>query len=283
MAARERDRRSRIKTVFLSALAAFAPQCVAVAEPEIAWEALGTDLEQANAKLNPDSVFSASVVLIRSSLTNYRLQVLRAADYGWKRANVRAMCKEAGASACINSNFFDEQGRALGLVISRGIIQQKMHRGGGTLTGVAFVTPKSVGIAHRDAFSPEGVIEATQAGPRVLDDGQLVSGLKESSFRTNLSGICLDDKGRVVLYRVSAGVFGASLPLLQRLLLAPGVKCVDALNFDGGGSSQLYISGEIPGHAGSVREESFPGRDDVPVALALVPTNPDREQHQPPR
>ena len=156
-------------------------------------------------------------------------------------------------------------------VISRGIIQQKMHRGGGTLTGIAFVTPKSVGIAHRNDFSPEGVIEATQAGPRVLDDGQVVSGLKESSFRTNLSGMCLDRQGRVILYRVSAGVFGASVPLLQRLLLSPGVNCVDALNFDGGGSSQLYISGEIPGHAGAVREESFPGRDEVPVALAFVP------------
>lgn len=271
MIIRETGRKRRFEAVLLSAVVLLAAVRVAVADPEIAWEPIGTDLEQANAKLNPGSVFSASAVLLRSSLTNYRLQVLRAADFGWKRANVRAMCREAGASACINSNFFDEQGRALGLVISRGIIQQKMHRGGGTLTGVAFVTPKSIGIAHRDAFSPEGVIEATQAGPRVLDDGQAVSGLKESSFRTNLSGMCLDQQGRVVLYRVSAGVFGASLPLLQRLLLSSGVACVDALNFDGGGSSQLYISGEIPGHAGAVREESFPGRDEVPVALALVP------------
>ncbi len=267
-------RACRATALWLWALLSLAAVPVARADETVSWQPIGFGLDQASVRLNQDSMFSSSVVLVRTSLSDYRLQVIRAADYGWKRANVRALCRAAGAATCINTNFFDEQGKALGLVISRGIIQQRVHKGGGTLTGVAFVTPKSAGIAHRDSFSPEGVVEAVQAGPRVIAAGESVPGLKESSFRTNLSGLCIDRQGRVILYRVSAGVFGASLPLLQRLLLSPGVECVDALNFDGGGSSQLYISAEIPGHSGAVREESFPGRDDVPVAVGLFPLKP---------
>ena len=113
----------RLTAVCLSTVAAVLAASPALAEHELPWQPLGPDLEQANSRLNPESVFSASVVLVRSSLAKYRLQVIRAADYGWKRANVKALCREAGASACVNSNFFDEQGKALGLVISRGIIQ----------------------------------------------------------------------------------------------------------------------------------------------------------------
>lgn len=240
-------------------------------EQALQWSPLAPDLEQANTPLNPDSVLSASVVLIRSSLSRFRVQVIRAGDFGQKRASAKSLCRESGASVCINSNFFDEQGRALGLVMSRGIIHQKIHRGGGTLTGIFFATPKSIGIAHRDLFSPTGVVEATQAGPRLIAEGKIVEGLKESSFRTNLSGVCIDHSGRAILYRATGGVFGSSLPLLQRVLLSPSVGCVEALNFDGGGSSQLYIAGEVPGHAGAEREENFPGRDDVPVVVALIP------------
>ena len=239
--------------------------------PQLAWEKIGDDLEQATGKLNQDSVFSASIVLVRSALLRFNLQTIRASEYGWKHATIRSLCRAAGASVCINSNFFDEQGKALGVVISRGIIHQKAHRGGGTLTGILFATSKGVGITHRDTFSINGVVEAAQAGPRLISQGQIVPGLKESSFRTNLSGVCLDSKGRIVLYRVTAGVFGSSLPLLQNLLLSPAVECLDALNLDGGGSSQLYLAGEIPGHAGAVREENFAGRDEVPIALGLFP------------
>jgi hypothetical protein len=258
----------------VAAVLATAHGTAAEGDPTVSWQPLGPDIEQANTSLNPDSLFSSSVVMVRSSLSRFKLQVIKASDFGWKRAPVRALCRAAGATACVNSNFFDEQGKALGLVISRGIVHQKIHKGGGTLTGVLFVTPKSVGLAHRDAFSPVGVVEATQAGPRVISESTIVPGLKESSFRTNLSGVCLDRNGRVVLYRVTSGVFGASLPLLQRLLLSPSVQCAEALNFDGGGSSQFYISGSIPGHTGATREENFPGTDDVPVVVGLVPVAP---------
>lgn len=235
------------------------------------WEKLGGGLEQTNFRINGDSIISSSIAIVRSDMRSHRIGVIRASEFGWKQATVQSLCKASGAVACINANFFDEQGKPLGLVISRGILHQKVHKGGGLLTGVLFVTSKAIGVAHRDGFSTEGVVEAVQAGPRLVSKGNIVEGLRESSRSSNLSGICIDAQDRLSIFRVTSGVFGGSLHQLQNVLIQPQLGCVEALNFDGGGSSSMYISGEIQGHAGAVREENFPGTDEVPVAIGLFP------------
>lgn len=252
---------------FVSALAQPLPD-------PLTWDKLSSGLEQTNFKINGDSIISSSIAIVRSDMQSHRIATIRASEFGWKHATVQALCKASGAVACINANFFDEQGKPLGLVISRGIIHQKLHKGGGLLTGVLFVTPKSVGVAFRDTFSTEGVVEAVQAGPRLVSKGAVVEGLKESARSSNLSGICIDARQRVSIFRVTSGVFGGSLHQLQNVLTEPEIGCVEALNFDGGGSSSMYISGEIQGHAGAVREENFPGTDEVPVAIGLFPLAP---------
>jgi uncharacterized protein YigE (DUF2233 family) len=241
-----------------------------LADP-LVWDKLGSGLEQTNFKINGESIISSSIAIVRSDMRSHRIATIRASEFGWKRATVQALCKASGAVACINANFFDEQGKPLGLVISRGIIHQKIHKGGGVLTGILFVSSKYIGVAHRDGFSTEGVVEAVQAGPRLVSKGAIVEGLKESSRSSNLSGICLDEQQRVSIFRITSGVFGGSLHQLQSVLTQPQIRCVEALNFDGGGSSSMYISGEIQGHAGAVREENFPGTDEVPVAIGLFP------------
>lgn len=249
--------------------------CSAQTVPDpVAWDKLGNGLEQTNFKINADSIISSSIAIVRSDMQSHRIATIRASEFGWKHATVQALCKASGAVACINANFFDEQGKPLGLIISRGIINQRIHKGGGTLTGILYVTPKTIGIAHREEFSSEGIVEAVQAGPRLVSKGAIIEGLKESSRSSNLSGICIDAHQRVLLFRVTSGVFGGSLHQLQSVLVHPTIGCVDALNFDGGGSSSMYISGEIQGHAGAVREENFPGSDEVPVALGLFPLLP---------
>lgn len=248
-----------------------APALAQTRNETLTWDKLSSGLEQTNFKINGDSIISSSIAIVRSDMQSHRIATIRASEYGWKHATVQALCKASGAVACINANFFDEQGKPLGLVISRGIIHQKIHKGGGLLTGILFASPKSVGVAHRDGFSSEGVVEAVQAGPRLVSNGAIVDGLKESARSSNLSGICIDTQQRVSIFRVTSGVFGGSLLQLQNVLTQPQIGCVEALNFDGGGSSSMYISGEIQGHAGAVREENFPGTDEVPVAIGLFP------------
>jgi exopolysaccharide biosynthesis protein len=238
----------------------------------VTWSEIKGGLDSARVTLHHGTVFSSSIVLVRAAHTRYAIRAIRASQFGWQRASVKALCKAAGAVACINSNFFDEQGRALGLVMSRGIIHSKIHQGGGTLTGILYSTDKGVGIAHRSSFSFNGVVEAVQAGPRLIANGAAVEGLKESSPSSNLSGVCLDAQSRILLFRVTSGVFGGSLHSLQKTLLLPGIGCTEALNFDGGGSSQLFVSGEA---TRPDAEESLTGEDDVPVALGLFESTPD--------
>jgi exopolysaccharide biosynthesis protein len=238
-------------------------------EPGIIWEQLADGLEQTHFQLPSSALLSTSVVAVRASPARFALRVLRASEFGWKKASAKNLCKASGASVCINTNFFDEQGKPLGVVISRGIQHNRTHNGGGTLTGVLFVTPDTIGIVHRSTFSAERVIEATQAGPRLISEGAPVVGVKDSSNPTNLSLACIDREKRIILLRASLAIFGGSLREVQNFLLRPELGCVEALNFDGGGSSQMYIAAPIPGHQGATREEEFPGRDEVPVAVGL--------------
>jgi len=235
----------------------------------IVWETLADGLEESHFQIPGSALLSPSVVAVRAAPSHYAFRVVRAAEHGWKKATVKQLSKASGAPVCINSNFFDEQGKPLGVVISRGMQHQKVHLGGGTLTGVIFATSDSIGIAHRSSFSAEKVIEASQAGPRLISQGAPVVGVKDSSSPTNLSIACIDKKGSLLLLRVSLALFGSSLKDVQSTLLLPELGCVEALNFDGGGSSQMYISGGVPGHSGATRHEDFPGRDEVPVAICL--------------
>lgn len=241
----------------------------------ITWEKLSTDLERTKFSFNVGALFTSSIILTRSTMTEFHLRTIRASEFGWKRASVKALCKAAGASVCINANFFDEQGKALGLVISRGIIHQRMHRGGGVLTGVLLSTSKQVRITARDTFTPAQAVEAVQSGPRLVSDGEPVRGLHDASLSSNLSGACLDREQRLLLYRVTSGVFGCTIRQLQNVLMNPLLGCVEAINLDGGGSSQLYIAGNETADGGP-QEEFLPGEDDVPVAIGLFP-----HSHQP--
>jgi exopolysaccharide biosynthesis protein len=246
----------------------------ASAEPSAAiiWEMLTEGLEVSHFQIARSGLISSPAVALRADPKRFAPRTIRSADYGWKRATAQAICKASGAAACINTNFFDEQGKPLGLAISRGIQHQKMHNGGGTLTGVFFVTNEGrLGIAHRGEFSAAGVVEALQAGPRLISVGAPVVGVKEASSATNISLVCIDGVGRLILMRVTLGIFGGTLREVQGALLRPELGCVEALNFDGGGSSQLYFSAAIKGHPGGIREEWLPGRDEVPVFLGLVP------------
>ena len=258
-------------SLVLLLFAAPLPKTSALAEDSIQvdWQPLGDGLSKGKLEYSTTPFFSSYITLVKADLSRYRLGVIRAAEYGSRRQNVRTLCRQSRSLACINASFFDEEGKPLGLLISRGVIHQKLHRGGGTLTGVLTISRQSINIIHRDAFSPTGVWDAVQAGPRLLSKGNDIEGLRESLLGTNLSGICLDKSGEVILYQVSNKFLGLSLSSLQDILRSPQIQCVDALNFDGGGSSQLYISDKIPGASSSLTETYITGEDVVPVVVGL--------------
>lgn len=248
-------------------IALIAPALPSYAEP--LWQPVVEDLDRASVQIGSGNIFSSELTLFRTSLNNFRVEVVRALDYGRQRAAVSELCERSKGALCINANFFDEDGAALGLVVHRGITVQKIHRGGQTLTGIFFASRDGVHIVARSLFTPDRAFEAVQAGPRVIENRKPVSGVELTS-RSRRSGVCVDGEKRLVLFAVSSGFLGVSMEELQAALSRRDIDCVDALNLDGGGSSQLYLDPTIRGPNKTNPGIDIKGRDDVPVALALI-------------
>ena len=254
--------------IFLSLFLCIA--CVSQAGAEVRWAPLGEDLETAQVSSSSSSFFPSYFTLIRSSLRLYRVSIVRAEEYGRKRASVQFLCSVSKGSVCINANFFDENGDPLGLVVNRGILARKMHKGGRTLNGVFSVTRSGPAIQNRFDLPLAAVLEAVQAGPLLLGNGEAAGGIRESSPASRRSGVCLDEAGRVILYIASANFTRIPIETLQTVLRYPGINCRSALNLDGGGSAQLYVNPNTAPGDSTYEILSVPGTDEVPVALSLV-------------
>lgn len=237
---------------------------------EVTWDKIAQGFEVGRIQSTSSSFFGTALLAFRVDLQRFRVAALPAEDFGDKRLDARAICKASRASLCINANFFDEAGNALGLVVTRGIQRNQIHRGGRVLSGIFKVTRESARIIHRAEFEPASIMEAVQAGPRLLVNGNKVPISDPSSSRR--AGICIDKKQRLVFYITSANSLrGISIPDLQRILTHPDIDCDDALNLDGGSSAQLYIDPALPGATAQSPEISIEGGVRVPVFLGLFP------------
>lgn len=222
-----------------------------------------SDLETCSLEAST-GVFSAENFAIRAPLSKFRLGIVRAQDIGESRSTVRAMALSSKASACINANFFDNRGMPLGLVVTGGRTYQKAHKSGRVLTGILAITRQGPEIMHRDLYTEKDTLEGTQAGPRLLEKGVITSGLKQGSAYSRRSAICLDASNNIIFVTSGAGLRGTQLNDLADILKTPPLNCVDALNLDGGGSAQLFVS--TPEEADNIYIQ---GSDEVPVALCL--------------
>ena len=259
-----------IWVVFSALISAVLYPGPAVAQPEqsrVAWRTLAPDLEVAERSLSP-GILSSPIVLVRSALKTHRLGVIRATEFGMRRGEVKTLCRLSKASVCINANFFDELGDPLGVVMSRGILHRRIHSGGRTLTGIIQATRQGVDIIPRQSFTSSAVLDAIQAGPRLVVDGARSPDIRDLT-RTGRSAVCLDQKGRLIFLASSAGFRGLTFTELQDLLLDENVACKVALNLDGGGSSQLFVAPPASAHSTTAEAISLNGFDQVPVALAL--------------
>ncbi|RIL09337.1 MAG: hypothetical protein DCC75_06730 [Proteobacteria bacterium] len=251
-------------------LVSLTPPCLWAEQPAFEWLPSTPDLELGSYTWSTGIFSESKIVAARSSLIKYRIGVIRAIEHGAKRDTAAQICKLSKAGVCINANFFDEQGETLGLVISRGILFNKLHKGGNVLTGILQATRNGVEIINRVVFKPGPILEAVQAGPRLISKGRPVGGLHPLEAK-NLSGICVDQDQRIIFYAIESKWSGPSIEQLQTLLLGPGLRCREALNLDGGSSTQFAIAPQIAPDSSRIDEFAVVGKERVPVVLALIP------------
>ncbi len=201
------------------------------------WRTLAKGLEYT--KIYPMSVPLYGVVhAFRINLRYYNLDLALASDQNKKIALVESLVNANHAIIGINGGFFNPKLKPLGLRIKNGTIRNPIKSI--SWWGVFYISKNRPHIVSQRAYRPSRHIHfAIQSGPRLIINGRIPSLKAGLDVRSALG---ITGEGRVVL------VATQNLPItttqLAKLMRKPiskgGLGCIDALNLDGGSSTQLY-------------------------------------------
>jgi hypothetical protein len=176
---------------------------------------------------------------------------------GGPRRPVSAIVDDAAKVVAINASFFDESDQALGLVVDRGeTLSSKRQAKWGALVVKNGRARIVAGTDVKLEDNPDAVV---QGFPRLVIAGK-VEHLKPQVARR--TAVCADGK-QLLLVVTNEAEFNAFAKFLATPESSGGAGCKDALNLDGGPSTQLEA--RLPGF--SLAESGQP----VPDALAIVP------------
>ena len=224
-------------------------------EAAVIWRELAPGLELT--QLSGPGALSSRVTVLRIAPARYNFRLhYRPGEplsaEGW-RAELPA------ASAIINANFYDANGRALGwLVVASAQQVVPYPRFGGVFVlvdGEARVLP---GLP-----SDRMVDQAAQGFPTLVRAGQAAARL-EGALLARRSVIAEDDQGRILF--VLVGGLGSTLAALGEWLAEGSLEIVNAVNMDGGGSTMLVLPAD--------ESAQLLARDAVPTVLAISPRAP---------
>jgi len=169
--------------------------------------------------------------LLRIDPSRFRVDVLLGKDFGTPILTAQRYREKSGAIAAINGGFFDEFHHSMGL----------LHRNGKTLNplrnnswGVFVIEGKHPKIIARKDWNPAGVLTALQVGPRLVVDGKVL-GFKET-LPARRSAVGITQDGQVVIAVSEKPIY------LKEWAEFLKQDCVQALNLDGGGSTQLSVA-----------------------------------------
>lgn len=138
----------------------------------------------------------------------------------------------------LNANFFDENFRPLGAVVTSGKETNRLHPV--SWQSVFYIdrerTPHIVAMEKwKDVRA--SALAASQCGPRLVVDGEKNDVARaEPTWR---SGVCIDPEKRVIFFATPSDT---KLDVHQMVALAStSMGCHDAMLFDGGPSTQMYL------------------------------------------
>jgi hypothetical protein len=174
------------------------------------------------------------------------------------RRTVEEIVAPYAAVVAINASFFDKEGRAMGLAVDEGrLIASGKRQSWGALVVDDKKARIVLGAEVKDPVAHRLVVQGI---PRLVVGGKVQQLKPQIAERT---AVCAE--GNVVVLVVSTK---AETTAFSRFLTDPaesaGLGCVDALNLDGGPSTQLVV--KLPALA-----LSLPGGWGVPNALVVAP------------
>lgn len=196
------------------------------------WQTLQPGLEYRYYSPHLIPTTASSVYAFRIDLNRYQLRLINAKSLGMKSAFIGDYGKKTGALVAINGGFFSTSMEELGLRIQNGKTISPLRNI--SWWGVFSIRNKTAQVSAMNNFQNQDNIEfAIQAGPRLLVNNQH---LKLSPGRASRSALCIDGQQHVIIAVTN------NLPLTTNQFASVLQKfgCTDALNLDGGSSTQLY-------------------------------------------
>lgn len=172
--------------------------------------------------------------VFRINLQYYKFKLLMASDLNTHLASAEEFRAGSDAILAVNGGFFDNAYRPLGLRAQNGHIEIPLKPI--SWWGVFYIRNQKAYIRPPKNFRMQNNIEmAVQSGPRLLVRGKIPS-LKPGRARRTALGIGRDGS----VYIVVTGNAAITTTELAEFMMAAPLDCTDALNLDGGSSSQLH-------------------------------------------
>lgn len=176
----------------------------------------------------------------RIDLKLYQLNLAIAEDRQNKIATVLDLTTSSRALIGINGGFFSQELKPLGLRITD--TKQRNPLKGTPWWGIFYIANNQPFIVSQKRFNPSNRIQfAVQSGPRLIINNSIPASLKPGVDNRTALGI---SNGKVVL--VVTESLSLTTTQLAKLMKASqidgGLNCQNALNLDGGSSSQLYAN-----------------------------------------
>lgn len=197
------------------------------------WQNLAPGIEYQDVLNNPLTPW-AHIYAFRIDLKYNQLGLISSKDIAKNQASINELARKSKALIAINGGFFDNQFRPLGL--RRDLQKETNPVKRISWWGIFLIQNQTPEIITAREYQPNDNIQfAIQSGPRLIINGQIPH-LKPGIAERTALGITPHNK-LILIVTNNAMITTTEL---AKLMKAPPLNCKNALNLDGGSSSQLY-------------------------------------------
>ncbi|HXI12652.1 MAG TPA: phosphodiester glycosidase family protein [Thermoanaerobaculia bacterium] len=161
-------------------------------------------------------------------------------------ATARGVARDKDAPFAINANFFGKGREALGLIVRSG--KQVQPPRSSSWQSIFMITEDGrakILMPSNWSEQKSSARMAVQAGPRLVINGH--TNRVHQSYRAARCGVCIEKSGNVIFFATPSS---RQLDMYEIARIARrgvedgGMHCRDAMLFDGGHSTQLYLATE---------------------------------------
>jgi uncharacterized protein YigE (DUF2233 family) len=219
----------------LAALTLVACTSGEAAPKALKWTEKSPGISHAMLELSGDDAFAGHAFAI--DLTKTHVRLFSAAQRQTVDVMAAALLPAAaGAHVAVNASFFDETGKAMGRAVDDGTVLSGDRR---APWGALVITNGVARIVKGEALPAEGAGGdlVVQGLPRLVVAGEVPKLKPASAERT---AVCADGAVLVIVVTTSPVDTTAFARFLAKPRDKGGLGCKDALNLDGGPSTQLH-------------------------------------------